>query len=145
MKNLTISILLISIAILYIQNVQGKSRKGANETLPATRQNIDTENSAGIKVYYFHATRRCATCLAVEEIAKNTVEKYYKDTCQFITINREGEDKKTLIKKYNVNWQTLLVVKGEKVINLTNQAFIYANTKPGKLEEKIKSAIDSML
>jgi hypothetical protein len=97
-----------------------------------------------IMVYYFHATRRCATCEAVEAVARKTVKEYYGDEVKFIVINREEEKNKALVEKFKISGQTLLVVKDEKIENLTNLAFMNAMKKPEKVKDAIISAVDSM-
>jgi hypothetical protein len=100
--------------------------------------------STDIKAYYFHATRRCATCMAVEDVTKEVLKANYADKIPFESINREEDSKNPLLEKYKVSGQTLLFVKGDKVIDLTNDAFLYARTSPDKFKEKLKSTIDSM-
>lgn len=108
----------------------------------SSKSSTTTIDASKVNVLYFHATRRCATCEAVEKVTKETLSKYFDDTVPFHSINREEE--KELAKKYEVEWQTLLIMKGEQVKNLTNEAFLNARTKPEKLEALIKSTIESM-
>ncbi|GEM_PF-1165727 len=108
-------------------------------TSSATNNKIDNSK---VSVVYFHATRRCATCEAVEEVTKETLAEHYKEV-PFHSINREEE--KELAKKYKVEWQTLMVMKGDKMVNITNEAFMNARTKPEKLKALLQSTIDSML
>ncbi|MFH1000224.1 MAG: nitrophenyl compound nitroreductase subunit ArsF family protein, partial [Bacteroidota bacterium] len=96
-----------------------------------------------VKVYYFHATRRCETCLAVENVSIKAVEEYYGDKVFFESINRETD--KLLVNKYQISGQTLLIIKGDKKVDLTNDAFLNALSNPDKLKSKIKSTIDSMM
>jgi thiol-disulfide isomerase/thioredoxin len=96
-----------------------------------------------VKVYYFHATRRCETCLAVENVTIKAVEEYYGDKVFFESINREKD--KLLVNKYQISGQTLLIIKGDKKVDLTNDAFLNALSNPEKLKSKIKSTIDSMM
>lgn len=99
-------------------------------------------DASKVNVVYFHTTRRCATCQAVEKVTKEALTKHFDNSVPFHSINREEE--KELAKKYEVEWQTLLIVKGDQVKNLTNEAFLNARTKPEKLEALIKSTIESM-
>ena len=62
----------------------------------------------------------------------------------FKSINRDEEKDNPMIAKYKVSGQTLLIVKGDKVVNLTNDAFMNARTNPDKLKAKIKSTVDSL-
>ena len=106
---------------------------------------VDASGSSTVQVYYFHATRRCATCEAVEKVTKETLTENYGAKVPFQSINREEEKENPLVKKYEISGQTLLVVKGDQVVNLTNDAFMYARTSPDKLKAKIKETIDALL
>lgn len=105
---------------------------------------VELQTSNDIKVYYFHATRRCVTCQAVENVSRKTIKDNYGDEIDFIVVNREKEENIALVEKYKVSGQSLLVVKGDKIENLTNSAFMNALKKPEKLEELIISTIESM-
>lgn len=100
--------------------------------------------ASNIEVVYFHATRRCATCNAVEEVTKAFLSETYGEKVSFASINRETDKKNELIKKHKINGQTLLIIKGDKVVNLTNDAFMNARTNPEKLKEKLKETINSI-
>ncbi|PRY98801.1 hypothetical protein BY457_10969 [Marinilabilia salmonicolor] len=118
----------------------------------STAQNSDnSQNQAevvaettDVEVYYFHATRRCATCQAVEEVTKEALAERYGESVSFHSVNREEEKGHPLIKKHNVSGQTLLVIKGDKAENLTNVAFMNARTNPEKLKSKIVETVESL-
>jgi hypothetical protein len=95
--------------------------------------------------YYFHATRRCATCQAVEKVSKEYIEENYAGIVNFISINREEDQNKELVEKYEIAGQTLLLVFEDEVVNLTTDAFMNARSNPEKLEELIKTTIDERL
>lgn len=101
--------------------------------------------SVKVEVYYFHNTRRCATCKAVEQVTQESLEELYGGNVQFIAYNleeSEGEQKAELL---GVSGQTLLIVNGENQINITNEGFLNARTNPEKLKEIIKEKVDSLL
>ena len=104
----------------------------------------ETQKSGEVKAYYFHGNVRCVTCEAVEKVSKEAIKEYYGDKVSFVSINREEEKNKTLVAKYKVSGTALLIDNGEKTVNLTNDAFLNARTKPEKLKSKLKSTIDSM-
>ena len=112
--------------------------------------NLKAQNSEDeVQVIYFHMTRRCATCLAVEEEARNALvmnfnEKYTSGTIKLISVNLEENENPELIKKWNAKGQSLLIVKGNKKIDLTSKAFLYARTKPEKYHEEIVKAIQNI-
>lgn len=98
-----------------------------------------------VMAYYFHATRRCATCEAVEKTTRETLKDTYGDKVSFVSINREEDENKAMVEKYKINAQTLIFVKGDDIVDLTANAFLNARTNPEKLEKKIKSTVDKML
>lgn len=131
--NLSIFILLVS--SISCNSVEGKEEK--KEEVVATGDKVE--------VYYFHAVRRCATCEAVEKVSKEYIEENYASKVSFVSINREEEVNANLVAKYEITGQTLLIVSGENVVNLTTEAFLNARSNPEKLTEQIKSTIDSLL
>ncbi len=105
----------------------------------------DTQKSSEVKAYYFHGSRRCVTCQAVEAVSKEAIKEYYGDKVTFESINAEEKGNNTLLEKYNVTGTALLIVNGTKTVNMTNDAFLNARTNPDKLKSKLKSTIDSMM
>ncbi len=103
-----------------------------------------------VEVYYFHFTRRCMTCNNVEKVSKETVEKQYSEKVKageisFRSINLDEKDGEAIGAKLKVEGQTLLIVSGDKRVDLTEKGFLYANNSPEKLKAEIKKAIDDML
>lgn len=103
-----------------------------------------------VEIYYFHYTRRCATCLAVENVTKEALDEMYasqlkKEEIIFKTINLDESASEDLAEKLNVSGQTLLIVAGDKQENITTDAFLNAKSNPEKLKELIKSTIDPLL
>ncbi len=105
----------------------------------------ETQKTGEVKAYYFHGNVRCVTCEAVEKVSKEAIKEYYGDKVSFESINRDEEKNKTLVAKYKISGTALLIDNGEKTVNLTNDAFLNARTKPEKLKDKLKSTIDSMM
>ena len=111
---------------------------------PAISKNGDVE------VYYFHMTTRCVTCKTVEAEAQKNVEMLYADQVKagrisFTAINLDEATGKSLGEKLGVNSQTLLIVKGDQKVNITNEGFLYAVSQPQKFAEVMKSKIDPLL
>ena len=107
-------------------------------------------NAKKIEVYYFHFTRRCMTCNNVEKVSKEAVEKQYPDKVKtgeitFKSVNLDEKEGEAIGAKLNVEGQTLLIVSGDKRVDLTEKGFMYANNSPDKLKAEIKKAIDEML
>lgn len=98
-----------------------------------------------VSVYYFHNERRCVTCLAVEKESKEIVKSLYNDRVEYKVYNLDGERGKAQAKKLGIAMQSLLVVKGDKIENLTVDAFRFAKSNPEKLKAIMKEKIDDLL
>ena len=117
-----------------------------------TSESQKTENviSDDIQVYYFHNSTRCATCNAVENETKVALEMFYEENIKagsivFTSLNLEEEEGKTVAQSLHISGQTLLIVKGETQVNLTNEGFMNARTNPTKFHEILKKQIDQLL
>jgi hypothetical protein len=98
-----------------------------------------------IHVYYFHFTRRCATCNAVENESKKAVAELYGDKVSFTGYNLDEPDGQEMGKELKVSGQSLLIVRGENQINITNEGFMYARANPEKLNQIIKEKIEILM
>ena len=117
-----------------------------------TNENQTSESVASndVQVYYFHNTKRCATCNAVENETKVALEMFYKDqmtagTMEFTSLNLEDDQGKEMAQSLRVSGQTLLITKGDTHVNLTNEGFMNARTNPSKFHEILKTQIDKLL
>lgn len=134
--------------ILLIVLVSGTTINGYAQT-KSTVEEEATVDEQKIEVYYFHNTRRCATCQAVEMVTKSTLEENYSEQMKegkitFQSLNVEDDENEPLARKLRVSGQALLFVKDGKKKDLTNDAFMYARTNPEKLQEKIIKTLNSL-
>jgi len=103
-----------------------------------------------VEVYYFHYTRRCVTCQAVEAESQEIISTLYpkemkEGKIEFIGVNLDEKNSKTIARKCKAEGQSLLVISGNKRIDLTEEGFMYAKTKPEKLKAELKKVIDPLL
>ena len=100
-----------------------------------------------VQVYYFHGTRRCATCIAVGEVASELVKDKYENNpnVEFIEINIDESGNEELAEKFQVSGSGLYIYDGENIENITAYAFQYARTKPDKLKNKLIELINKNL
>lgn len=103
-----------------------------------------------VEVYYFHYTRRCVTCQAVEAESQKIISTLYpkemkEGKIEFIGVNLDKKNSKTIARKCKAEGQSLLVISGNKRIDLTEEGFMYAKTKPEKLKAELKKVIDPLL
>jgi hypothetical protein len=138
MKTIKSVLLLLSIFsfTLSAQSVKGKIKSA----VPINK----------IEAYYFHFTSRCVTCKTVESEAKKNLEILYpqlvkKGLITFRSLNLEESAGEALAKKLDVSGQTLLLVKGNNKVNITNEGFLYARSNPGKFKSVIKEKVDELL
>jgi len=102
-----------------------------------------------VEVYYFHYSRRCVTCNAVEEVSKKTItesyaSQYKKREITFKSVNLDEKSSDALAKKCKAEGQALLIMSNGKRVDLTDKAFMYAKSNPEKLKAEIKKAIDAL-
>lgn len=105
----------------------------------------EVTNSEKVEVLYFHYTRRCATCNAVESVSKDAVKELYGNKVSFTGYNLDEAAGKEKGKKLGISGQTLLIVSGDTKIDITNQGFMNARTKPEKLKQIIEEKITPLL
>jgi hypothetical protein len=107
-----------------------------------------------LEVLYFHATRRCPTCMAIEENAKKTLDTYFaaqlKDgTIQLTVIDVDDDKNKAIAGKYEATGSALFLTKtvnGKEVKkDMTEFAFSYARNNPDKFMSGLKNKINEML
>jgi len=108
-------------------------------------KNTRSSSSNQIEAYYFHNTTRCVTCKAVEAETKADLKALYGSQVTFKALNLEEDLTKPIAEKLQVSGQTLLIVKGDQKINLTNEGFLYARTNPAKFKSIIKEKVDGLL
>jgi hypothetical protein len=114
-----------------------------------TPSDTETLSDAKVEVYYFHYSRRCNTCVSVENNAKQAMETLYANelkngTYLFQSVNLDEESSKALADKLKIGGQTLMVVSGTKSIDITDKAFLNAkNTE--KMQELVKNAVSDVL
>jgi hypothetical protein len=140
MKALKPSLLFLCIAMILFSC---KTQTNENQTSESVASN-------DVQVYYFHNTKRCATCNAVENETRVALEMFYKDqmtagTMEFTSLNLEEDQGKEMAQSLRVSGQTLLITKGDTHVNLTNEGFMNARTNPTKFHEILKAQIDKLL
>jgi len=108
------------------------------------------ESKPEFYIYYFHATHRCPTCIAVEEEMKKTLDENFKTQVEKGEIVFESYDyelsKNTAIKeKYQIWGSTLLLVKTEggkeKTLDITNLGFMYALNNPDRYRREVSEKV----
>jgi len=132
------------LVLLFAFNAISCNNTQSNNNLTSDDSLVKTKN---VEVYYFHATRRCATCIAVGEVSRELVKDKYGDNpnVEFIEINIDESGNEDLVEKFQVSGSGLYVYNGKDIENITGFAFQYARTKPDKLKDKLIELINKNL
>jgi hypothetical protein len=136
MKQINLFIVTV-MALTFSTSCSGQSEK--KENTPAVSK------AGNIEVVYFHNARRCATCNAVEDVSIQALTEKHGEKIPFTSYNLEEAEGKSRAQELGVGGQTLLIIKGDTKINITNEGFMYARSNPDKLKQVITEKIDSLL
>lgn len=141
-KNL-LSIALITLIVISCSN---KEQTANNETKSDAIE-INVDDASVTNVYYFHGKHRCKTCIAVGDLAKKTIEGHYADNnkVKFVEIDTSDKQFADLVDKYEVSWNALIITKGTKHIDITEQAFANAVNRPEELVKLLKDEVNKNL
>jgi hypothetical protein len=119
-----------------------------------TRSGNDTgffdPDSDGIQIVLFHMAHRCESCDSVELVTEQLLEEEYWDAfatgkVRFVPLNYQSENGKKAARLLKATGQTLYVVKGDSIDNLTSPAFMYAATHPDYYRDALREALDKFL
>lgn len=123
---------------------------GGKTASPADNQQTKSDM---VEVVYFHGSQRCATCMAIEKNTKELIEAAFTKSAgsgrlAFRTVDITEE--RTLAKKYEVSWSSLIIVDydksgNESAKNLTEFAFSNARNAPDKFKAGLSEQITEML
>ena len=135
----------LSVVVLLVVSLFSVNSFAADKKAKTT-----VSKSAKVEVYYFHFTRRCVTCQAVETETQAAIAALYpvqtkKGLITFKAVNLDEKTSEALAKKCNAEGQALLVISGGKRVDLTEQGFMYAKSSPDKLKAELKKTIDALL
>ncbi|TCN64482.1 nitrophenyl compound nitroreductase subunit ArsF family protein [Acetobacteroides hydrogenigenes] len=138
-------ILLLSITLMFaFGGITAEAKNPKKATTPT--KVVAAEKK--VEVYYFHFTRRCKTCMAVEANAQKAVETLYADKVKrglytFKGLNLDDASTDAIAKKLGVGGQALLVVSGKNKVDITSKGFMNANDLE-KMKEEVKKAVDNV-
>ena len=114
-------------------------------------QENNTE-STRVDVYYFHATKRCPTCEAIERETKKTIQRSFADqyengTLKLHILNLDDKANKALVNKYEIYGSSLILVpaNGDDPVNLTNKAFLYALDHSFAFRKELREKLNEIL
>jgi len=116
--------------------------------------NAQQESSANTKVdvYYFHATKRCPTCQAIEKETLKTLNNSFSEQMnegivKLHILNIEENENSDIVEKYEISGSSLILVPadGGDPVNLTNKAFLYARDQAFAFRKALKENLNKLL
>lgn len=136
MKTILNALLLLSLTGIF-SSCNGQSN--------STDVNSEQVKTSEVNVYYFHYTRRCATCNAVQSVSQEAIADLNNSKLIFTEYNLDTPEGKAKGDEVEVSGQTLLIVSGDKKIDITNDGFLYARNNPDQLKKIINENIKPFL
>ncbi|WP_159521794.1 nitrophenyl compound nitroreductase subunit ArsF family protein [Sunxiuqinia indica] len=107
------------------------------QTESSAEKQVDTK----IEAFYFHNTRRCETCKAVENVSSEALKTMQ---IQLKSLNIDEDKNMAIAEKVGAGGQALIITNGKKNIDLTNKGFMYARSNPDKLKAAIEKAVKEL-
>ncbi|MDA3929275.1 MAG: nitrophenyl compound nitroreductase subunit ArsF family protein [Prolixibacteraceae bacterium] len=151
MKNIyPLALLLLGLTLISsCKNTNSKQVELAESAEPCCTQvektccdKTETTSEEIVKVIYFHNERRCATCMAVEEVSKEVIAVLDSSKISFSSYQIGSEECAELEKELKITGQTLLVIGANGTSDLTNFAFMNARVNPDKFKEELSNVIN---
>ena len=120
-----IKIVIFALPVLLIFMAPGCRKQKESAHSPPTQAAGVVDSNEGnnqqqspniIIAYYFHRTVRCSTCLAIEALARETIEGQFKDsidkgTLIWLPVNMEESGSEEFVKKFELDAPSLVVAE----------------------------------
>lgn len=145
MKKEFIRLMMAIVAVLTVSGCSAQSEKKDSNKLSV--------NDDHVEVIYFYSKKRCVTCVAIETLTQEVLEKEFADEMKngkvvFKKIDISTEEGEKLAYEYEVAWSSLFInkIKGkkEKVNNMTEFAFSNAYSSPEVFKKGIIEKIEQL-
>jgi hypothetical protein len=152
MRNVKSLVGIMTIIVLFWSCSQPAStNKDENPLVSTIAENIE---NYPVRILNFHTTNRCKLCLTIEKLVKETVMMEYKEQLEngqlkLYVLNVDRSENRKTAEEYFAFGSALFVSSdpGENNLtsDLTNDAFLYAETDPDRFLETLRSAINKHL
>ena len=136
MKKTLFTLVVIFIA-QYVSYAQCCNKTEDAKTTAKTCCSADSSKTeTTVTAYYFHTSRRCETCKAVEAVSQEAIQEYTKCKVPFSSIDIEEQGQQALVEKYQVSGQTLLIVSNGENGESHQRSLYERPDKPGQIKSK---------
>lgn len=132
-------ILLLTAIVVAMFSCGGSAEQKSNES--------ETIETAKVVIYYFHSKQRCKTCLAIQNLAVETIAANFSENkdVKFLELDFSEKANEAISEKYEVAGSSLIVASGNEHTNLTELAFANAIRNPETLKGALINQINSYL
>ncbi len=118
-KLITIVLLTFSLFSLGFLIAKEVSHNGNNNAVSDNTNDLKSDEKRAdrvVTVYYFHATKRCPTCLEIEGHAKEAIEDYYLNELEngllrWEIVNFEDWGNKHFVTDYDLMYSSLILTE----------------------------------
>ncbi|NDV59366.1 nitrophenyl compound nitroreductase subunit ArsF family protein [Bacteroides sp. 519] len=133
--------------VLLLTACGGNTQKNNQESSGSQETKTQLVDASTVNIYYFHGKKRCKTCIAVGDVTEKTIKELYADNphVKFIEVKTDEKQNASLVEKYEVTWNALIIAKGDNHVEITKEAFANALNNPEKLTGLIKTEVDKRL
>jgi thiol-disulfide isomerase/thioredoxin len=141
MKRIALVLSIASMAMI-MMSCGGSTEKKSTETTK-----VEVAETAKVMVYYFHSKQRCKTCLAIQDVAAQTIAENFANNAdvKFVELDYTESANEAIADKFEVAGSSLIVVSGDTQKNLTSEAFANALRGPEILKEIIITEVNKHL
>jgi len=103
-----------------------------------------------IQIVLFHLARRCESCNAVEDETKAFLEERYSEELasgkiRFVSLDYQSDNGKDAARQLKASGQSLFIVKGDTVSDLTSPAFMFSVTHPERYRDALTRELDTYI
>lgn len=139
-------ILFMTLAVFLLAACGEQNAKKEIETTGIETE-MEASDDSTVFVYYFHGKQRCKTCVAVGDITKRTIDEHYSDNgnVRFVEVETEEASNSSLVERYEVMWNALIIARAGDDVEITNEAFANAANNPELLSVLIIAEVDKRL
>lgn len=102
-----------------------------------------------IGIYYFRTPLHCETCDAIEKMIANELSGKYAEKVKegkivFRQYNLDDPGVSDFALKFNVVFKSVIILKNDQKIDLTNDLFLYILPRPEKCRELFEETLDKL-
>jgi len=113
-------------------------------------QDLFVADAEYVQIVLFHLAQRCESCNAVEHETAWLLQQEYREEVlsgkiKFVALNFRDENAEKAARLLQASGQTLYVIKGDSMSDLTSAAFMYASTHPEYYHDALRKTLDQYL